>query len=72
MKKVEKTRKLAKTLEYERLKRGMTHQEFSEFLGLPRSSVTSYLLARTLPGAKKIKIISQKLNLDIAKLLINE
>lgn len=67
----EKSKKLATLLEYERLSRGMTHQQFSEFLGFPRSSVTSYLLARTLPGAKKIKIISQKLNLDIPKLLIS-
>ena len=66
----EKAKKLAKLLEYERLKKGMTQQEFSELLGIPRSSVTSYLLGNTLPGAKKIKIISQKLNLDIPKLLI--
>lgn len=69
MKKEEKAKKLAKILEYERLKRGMTHQEFSELLGLPRSSVTAYLLAMRLPGAKKIKIISQRLNLDIPKLI---
>lgn len=71
MKKIEKAKKLANALEYERLKRGMTHEKFSEFLELPRSSVTSYLLGRTLPSAKRINIISQKLNLDIPKLLTN-
>lgn len=71
MRKVEKATRLAKTLEYERLKKGMTHEEFSNFLGIPRSSVTAYLLARSLPGANRLKIISKKLNLDIAKILVN-
>ena len=71
MRKVEKATRLAKTLEYERLKKGMTHEEFSNFLGIPRSSVTTYLLARSLPGANRLKIISKKLNLDIAKILLN-
>lgn len=71
MRKAEKATKLAKTLEYERLKKGMTHEEFSNFLGIPRSSVTTYLLARSLPGANRLKIISKKLNLDIAKILLN-
>lgn len=71
MRKVEKATRLAKTLEYERLKKGMTHEEFSNFLGIPRSSVTTYLLARSLPGANRLKIISKKLNLDIAKILVN-
>lgn len=68
----EKTKKLAKLLEYERLTKGMTQQEFSEFLGIPRSSLTTYLLGKRLPGARKIKIISKKLKLDIPKLLIKE
>ena len=71
MRKAEKATPLAKTLEYERLKKGMTHEEFSNFLGIPRSSVTTYLLARSLPGANRLKIISKKLNLDIAKILLN-
>lgn len=68
----EKTKKLAKLLEYERLTKGMTQQEFSEFLGIPRSSLTTYLLGKRLPGARKIKTISKKLKLDIPKLLIKE
>lgn len=71
MKKSEKATRFAKALECERLERGMTHQEFSNFLGIPRSSVTTYLLARSLPGAKRLKIISKKLNLDIVKILVN-
>ena len=70
MKKLERTKKFSKTLEYERIKRGMTHEEFAEFLGVPRSSVTAYIIGKRLPGAKRLRKMSKLLNIDIAKLII--
>ena len=68
MRKAEKATKLAKTLEYERLKKGMTHEEFSNFLGIPRSSVTTYLDMTTQQMLEKsIEIFG--LNVDITILL---
>lgn len=70
MKKLERTKKLSKTLEYERIKRGMNHEEFAEFLEVPRSSATAYIIGKRLPGAKRLRKMSKLLNIDIAKLLI--
>lgn len=72
MKKLERVKKLSKTLEYERIKRGMTHKEFAELLGIPRSSVTAYIIGNRIPGVKRLRKISKLLSIDIAKLLTED
>lgn len=72
MKRKEKAKILADILEYQRLSKGMTQQELANFLGISRSSLTYYLLGERFPNPAKIKEMSKKLNIDIAKKIIYE
>ena len=62
--------KLSNILEYEALKRGLTHEGMSKLLDIPRSSITYYLQGKRLPCAATLKKISDKLNIDIAKIFM--
>lgn len=62
---------ISKILNYERLKRGMTQKEFSEFTGINRATLGHHLTGR-LPNPRAIKIYSDKLDIDIAKIIIND
>lgn len=62
---------LANTLKYERIKRGMTQEQFAKFLGISRVSIAYYELGRN-PAPSRIKILSEKLDLDLAKILLKE
>jgi transcriptional regulator with XRE-family HTH domain len=65
MRNKERAKKLSKILEYERLNRGMTQQEFADFIGIPRNSVTTYINGQRLPRAKRLKKIAELFNIDI-------
>lgn len=69
MKNEKRAKKLSKILEYERVKRGMTHEEFAKFLNIPRSSLTAYIIGQRLPRAKRLMSIISIFNIDIAKFL---
>lgn len=62
---------IVKTLDYERLKRGFTQQEFADFLGVARGTLSHHLTGRTI-SPKYIKIYSDKLDIDLAKKFIKE
>lgn len=62
---------LAETLKYERLKRGMTQEEFSKFLGIDRPSLTHYEAGR-IPKPQRIKKFGELLGTDLAKVIIKE
>lgn len=61
---------LGQTLKYQRMKRGMTQEEFADFLGIARGSIAHYERGDRLPSPKYVKILSDKLKTDIAKELI--
>lgn len=60
---------LAKTLKYQRIKRGMTQEEFAKFIGMSRGSLAHYERGRK-PLPKNVKIISDKIGIDIAKEIV--
>lgn len=62
---------LAKTLDYERLKRGMTQSEFAFFLGVPRGTLAHHLTGRRI-SPKILKRYSEKLDIDLASIAIKE
>ena len=62
--------KLSNILEYESLKRGLTHDGMSKLLDIPRSSITYYIQGKRVPGAATLKKISDKLNIDIATIFM--
>ena len=61
----------AKALKYERIKRGMTQKEFAELLGTDRSAIAHYENDR-VPLPTTLKQFSDKLNVDLAKAVIDE
>lgn len=62
---------IVKILDYERLKRGFTQQQFAEFLGISRGTLSHHLTGRSI-SPKYIKLYSDKLNIDLAKIYIKE
>ncbi|MFR1823886.1 MAG: helix-turn-helix domain-containing protein [Clostridium saudiense] len=66
----EKAKVLANILEYERLHKGLTQKDFADFLGLSRTSLSYYLMGKRFPNPAKIKIMSEKLGIDIAKKIL--
>ncbi|MBD5572351.1 helix-turn-helix domain-containing protein [Clostridium botulinum] len=62
---------ISKVLKYERLKRGMTQEEFSKLLGVDRASIAHYENGR-IPSPSRLKEFSDKLNTDLAKALIEQ
>lgn len=62
---------VSKALKYERLKRGMTQNEFAEFLESDRGSIAHYESGR-IPLPITLKKFSEKLGIDLAKILIEE
>ena len=51
-------------LEYERIIRGMTQQEFSEFLGVSRGTISHHLTGRNI-SLRHLKNYSEKLKIDL-------
>jgi len=60
---------LKELMKYERLKRGMTQQEFADLLGVTRGTLAHYELGR-IPAPAALKRISEKLGVDLAKAVI--
>lgn len=60
-----------KILDYERLKRGFTQQQFADFLGVARGTLSHHLTGRAM-SPKYIKLYSEKLDIDLAKIYIKE
>lgn len=56
-------------MKYERLKRGMTQQQFADFIGVTRATLAHYELGR-IPAPATLKKISEELNADLAKAVI--
>lgn len=56
-------------MKYERLKRGMTQQEFADFIGVTRATLAHYELGR-IPAPATLKKIGEKLDVDLAKAVI--
>lgn len=65
----DRAKKIGAILEYNRLKLGMTQEEFAKFLEIPRGSLAYYLLGTRVPSPKNIKKIGDKFNIDIAKII---
>lgn len=61
---------LSEILDYERLKRGMTQSEFALFLEVPRGTLAHHLTGRKI-SPKILKQYSDKLNIDLARVVIN-
>ena len=61
-----KTQNLAFTLKYERLRRGMTQEQFAKMLNITRASLSHYEKGRK-PSPSKVKMMSEILNIDLAK-----
>lgn len=62
---------VARILDYERLKRGFTQQQFADFLGIARGTLSHHLTGRNI-SPKYIKLYSEKLDIDLAKLYMKE
>lgn len=62
---------ISKILDYERLKRGFTQQQFADFLGVARGTLSHHLTGRAM-SPKYIKLYSEKLDIDLAKIYIKE
>ena len=62
---------IAKILDYERLKRGFTQQQFADFLGIARGTLSHHLTGRCI-SPKHIKLYSEKLNIDFARIYTKE
>lgn len=56
--------KINKMLEIERKKRGMTQQEFSEYIGIPRGTLSHHELGRNI-SLRYLKRYSEKLNINL-------
>ncbi|MCX0353225.1 helix-turn-helix domain-containing protein [Clostridium perfringens] len=62
---------IARILDYERLKRGFTQQQFADFLGISRGTLSHHLVGRSI-SPKYIKLYSEKLDIDLAKIYLKE
>ncbi|ELU5587469.1 helix-turn-helix domain-containing protein [Clostridium perfringens] len=62
---------IAIILDYERLKRGFTQQQFADFLGVARGTLSHHLTGRSI-SPKYIKIYSEKLDIDLANIYLKE
>ena len=62
---------VARILDYERLKRGFTQQQFADFLGIARGTLSHHLTGRRI-SPKYIKLYSEKLDIDLAKIYVKE
>ena len=54
---------ISKILDYERLKRGFTQQQFADFLGVARGTLSHHLTGRAM-SPRYIKLYSEKLDID--------